>query len=210
MSAFVRPRAPDGHTPAVAQIAIVALVGLGVGVGFGLLVSPLLAPLAGWDVAAATWLAIVWSKIWPMDAARTARLAAFEDPNRAIRDIVLVGAGVASLLAVVMVIAAAAMAPRGVPRDLYGAAGVVSVLLSWLVVHTVFTARYARVYYTGPDGASTSTRRSRRATRTSRTWRSRSARPSRSPTRTSPARRCAGPSSCTRFCRTCSARSSSR
>ncbi|MEV5692371.1 DUF1345 domain-containing protein [Micromonospora globbae] len=152
MSAFVRPRAPDGHTPAVAQIAIVALVGLGVGVGFGLLVSPLLAPLAGWDVAAATWLAIVWSKIWPMDAARTARLAAFEDPNRAIRDIVLVGAGVASLLAVVMVIAAAAMAPRGVPRDLYGAAGVVSVLLSWLVVHTVFTARYARVYYTGPDG----------------------------------------------------------
>ena len=27
-----------------------------------------------------------------------------------------------------------------------------SVLLSWLVVHTVFTARYARIYYTGPDG----------------------------------------------------------
>jgi uncharacterized membrane protein len=32
------------------------------------------------------------------------------------------------------------------------ALGIVSVLLSWAVVHTVFTARYARLYYTGPDG----------------------------------------------------------
>jgi uncharacterized membrane protein len=29
---------------------------------------------------------------------------------------------------------------------------VVSVVLSWTVVHTVFTVRYARLYYTGPDG----------------------------------------------------------
>ncbi|MFC0505886.1 DUF1345 domain-containing protein [Micromonospora costi] len=147
-----RGRPPEGHTPAAAQIVIVALVGVGVGVGFGLLVSPTLAPLAGWDVAAATWLVIVWRKIWPLDAVQTARLAAFEDPNRAIRDGVLVGAGLASLLAVLTVIGTADMAPEGLPRDLYGAAGVFSVLLSWLVVHTVFAARYARVYYTGPDG----------------------------------------------------------
>ena len=25
-------------------------------------------------------------------------------------------------------------------------------VLSWFVVHTVFAARYARIYYTGPDG----------------------------------------------------------
>lgn len=26
------------------------------------------------------------------------------------------------------------------------------VVLSWFVVHTLFAARYARIYYTGPDG----------------------------------------------------------
>ncbi|MGK5740832.1 DUF1345 domain-containing protein [Micromonospora sp. URMC 103] len=151
-AADARVRPPEGRTPAAVQIVIVGLVGIGVGVGFGLLYSPVLAPLAGWDVAAATWLVIVWRKIWPLDAAQTARLAVLEDPNRAVRDIVLVGAGTASLLAVLMVIGAADMAARGVQRDVFGGAGVFTVLLSWLVVHTVFAARYARIYYTGPDG----------------------------------------------------------
>ncbi|MFI6267252.1 DUF1345 domain-containing protein [Micromonospora sp. NPDC051006] len=147
-----RPGPPDGHTPAMVQIAVVALVGLAVGGVFGALVSPPLAPLVGWDVAAVTWLVIVWRKIWPLDGVQTARLAAHEDPNRAIRDVVLLGAGTASLLAVLLVVGTADTTPPGPLRDLYGAAGVLSVLLSWLVVHTVFAARYARVYYTGPDG----------------------------------------------------------
>jgi uncharacterized membrane protein len=29
---------------------------------------------------------------------------------------------------------------------------VVSVVLAWVVVHTIFTLRYARIYYGGPDG----------------------------------------------------------
>ncbi|WBB68958.1 DUF1345 domain-containing protein [Micromonospora sp. WMMD812] len=145
-------RPPDGHTPAAVQIAIVAVVGVVVGTAFGLLVSPMHAPLVGWDVAAATWLVIVWRKIWPLDPIQTARLAAHEDPNRAIRDAVLLGACLTSLVAVLLVIGTADTVRPGLLRDLFGGWGVLSVLLAWTVVHTVFAARYARVYYTGPDG----------------------------------------------------------
>ncbi|MET8086101.1 DUF1345 domain-containing protein [Micromonospora sp. NPDC005194] len=145
-------RPPDGHTPAAVQLVVVAVVGVIVGGVFALALSPSLAPLAGWDVAALSWLVLVWRKLWPMDATRTARLAVYEDPNRATRDVVLLIACLASLLAVGLVLASAHAAPPGVHRDLYGVLGVLSVVLSWLVVHTVFTARYARIYYTGPDG----------------------------------------------------------
>ncbi|WP_422739938.1 DUF1345 domain-containing protein [Micromonospora sp. WMMD729] len=145
-------RPPDGHTPAATQLVIVAVVGVIVGGVFALTLSPALAPLAGWDVAALSWLVLVWRKIWPMDARRTAQLAVHEDPNRAIRDVLLLIACLASLLAVGLVLASAHTAPPGLRQDLYGVLGVLSVVLSWLVVHTVFTARYARIYYTGPDG----------------------------------------------------------
>ncbi|MGC4855221.1 DUF1345 domain-containing protein [Micromonospora sp. DT4] len=145
-------RPPDGHTPATAQLVVVAVVGLIAGSAFALTLSPTLAPLAGWDAAALSWLVLVWRKLWPMDAARTARLAVHEDPNRATRDVVLLIACLASLLAVGLVLASAHAAPPGARRDLYGGLGVLSVVLSWLVVHTVFAARYARIYYTGPDG----------------------------------------------------------
>lgn len=145
-------RPSDGGIPAATQLVIVAVVGFIVGGVFALTLSPALAPLAGWDVAALSWLVLVWHKLWPMNAARTGELAVHEDPNRAIRDVVLLIACLASLLAVGLVLASAHAAPPGVRRDLYGALGVLSVVLSWLVVHTVFAARYARIYYTGPDG----------------------------------------------------------
>ncbi|MEH1167278.1 DUF1345 domain-containing protein [Micromonospora sp. CPCC 205539] len=134
------------------QIAIVGVVGVVAGGLFGLLLSARLAPLAGWDAAALTWLVVIWHKLWRLDAANTERVASYEDPSRAIRDVLLLIACLASLLAVGLVVGSAHAAPPGLRRDAYGGLGVVSVLLSWLVVHTVFTARYARIYYTGPNG----------------------------------------------------------
>jgi hypothetical protein len=64
---------------------------------------------------------------------------------------VLLGAGVASLLAVVFTLAKARDA--GAPgRGLLTALAIASVALAWLSVHTVFLLRYARIYYTPPDG----------------------------------------------------------
>ncbi|MEH0843774.1 DUF1345 domain-containing protein [Micromonospora sp. CPCC 205711] len=144
-------RAPDGHTPAVVQLIVMGVIGVVAGGLWAALVSLALSPLVGWDAAAASWLALVWRALWPVDGDRTARLAVYEDPNRAIRDILLLVACLASLLAVVVVLTAHATSP-GLTRDLYGGLAVLSVLLSWTVVHTVYTARYARIYYTGDDG----------------------------------------------------------
>ncbi|WP_202864616.1 DUF1345 domain-containing protein [Micromonospora endolithica] len=143
---------PDRFPPAARQLAVMGLVGVLAGGLTGVLDGPLLAPLVGWDAAALSWLLLVWHKLWPLDAARTARLSVREDPNRAVRDVLLLTACLASLLAVGFVVTNAHGAATAFGRDLYGGVGVLSVLLSWLVVHTVFAARYARIYYTGPDG----------------------------------------------------------
>ena len=46
----------------------------------------------------------------------------------------------------------AANSGNSVDKALAPALAVVSVGLSWLLIHTLFTLRYARLYYTEPDG----------------------------------------------------------
>jgi uncharacterized membrane protein len=58
---------------------------------------------------------------------------------------------VASLLAVALVITAGSTGGTGA-RNARAALAVASVVLSWTVVHTVYTSRYARLYYSGPNG----------------------------------------------------------
>jgi uncharacterized membrane protein len=45
-----------------------------------------------------------------------------------------------------------ASSAKGSTQDLLAATGVATVVISWLVVHSVFTLRYAMLYYTGNDG----------------------------------------------------------
>lgn len=110
-----------------------------------------LAPLSGWDVAAIGYVAWIWISIWHMDAEHTARHAVREDPGRAAVDVLVLAASVASLLAVGLVIIRAGNS-TGAFRTMLIGLSVASVVLSWSVVHTLFTLRYARLYYTGPDG----------------------------------------------------------
>lgn len=109
------------------------------------------APAIGWDAAAITLLVWTWRTIWPMDAGEVATHATREDPTRPAGDLVLLGAAVASLAAVGFFLLQASSA-KGPRQDILAGLGVGTVALSWLVVHTVFTLRYAMLYYTGPDG----------------------------------------------------------
>ncbi|SDZ28709.1 Uncharacterized membrane protein [Micromonospora pattaloongensis] len=139
----------------VAPLWLQRIAALAAGVVAGLLAGlsqpPLVAALVGWDMTAAVYLAGAWLTIARLDSAATARLAVRQDPNRALADALLLVACLASLLAVAIVVGTASSSP-GMDKTLHVALGVVSVLLSWMVVHTVFTTRYARLYYTGPDG----------------------------------------------------------
>jgi uncharacterized membrane protein len=120
----------------------------------GVLISGLrswqLGTLVGWDVAAAVYVAWSWRIVWHKDPADTARLAVREDPARPVADALLLVASVASLLAIALVITAGPSVEAG-ERDVRAGLAVVSVVLSWTVVHTVYSARYARLYYGGTE-----------------------------------------------------------
>ena len=145
------PRARGEPAPLWVQRGSMAAAGICTAVIVGQFESLLVASLVGWDATSAVYLAWSWLVIARLDSAATARIAVRQDPKRALADTLLLTACVASLLAVALVVGFSG-SKSGVSKAVHVALGVVSVLLSWMVVHTVFTTRYARLYYTGPDG----------------------------------------------------------
>ena len=102
--------------------------------------------LTGWMAAGLLFVAWMWATMWPMSAGQTRRHAGRQDPGMAASDLVVLGAAVASLGAVVLLLSGPAS------KDLAATLSVASVALAWAAVHTVFTARYARLYYREPVG----------------------------------------------------------
>jgi uncharacterized membrane protein len=109
------------------------------------------AALAGWDVAAVVFIATAWVTIATSNSSDTALLAVREEPGRAQTDLIVLVASVANLISVGYVLVQASSA-KGPTQDLLGGLGVVSVALSWGAVHTLFSLRYARLYYSGQPG----------------------------------------------------------
>ena len=109
------------------------------------------AALVAEDIAALVFLVWVRSTIATADAPGTSRLARSEDASRAAAEAVLIGAGAGSLLAVGFTLGQAGNA--GSPgRGLLTALAIGSVVLAWMSVHTVYLLRYARYYYSPPQG----------------------------------------------------------
>ncbi|HEU5004050.1 MAG TPA: DUF1345 domain-containing protein [Actinomycetota bacterium] len=109
------------------------------------------AVLGGWDVAAAIFVLSALGSVIGRDGAETARIAVREDSSRTAADSMLMGASAASLLAVGLTVLKAAN-ENGAAKALLTVIGVLSVVVSWSVVHTIFTLRYARLFYAEPKG----------------------------------------------------------
>jgi uncharacterized membrane protein len=109
------------------------------------------AALCAFDIAAVVFIGWVWIGIRGADPSATARIARTEDASRVAAESVLLGAGAASLLAVAFTLGQAgrASAPS---RGLLTALAAGSVALAWAAVHTVHILRYARLYYSDPEG----------------------------------------------------------
>jgi uncharacterized membrane protein len=105
-----------------------------------------LAVLSGWDASSVVLLAWIWWSIARLDARRTHAVATREDDSRAAAFALLL---VACTISLVVVIFAFAEAERrdGALELLLDVSGVTGVLLSWAVVHTVFTLRYVHLFY---------------------------------------------------------------
>ncbi len=130
----------------IRRVGIVAGLGFAVFVVSWWFISWQLAALAGWDVAAAVFLIVSWEVIVHADGDRTRRLATREDETRQTAAALVLGASMASLLAVVYALAAADQR-EDVERSAYIVGALLTVVLSWAVVNTLYTLRYADIHY---------------------------------------------------------------
>jgi uncharacterized membrane protein len=139
-------RSMGWHAPAMRRAVIVAAIGLIVVVVLLWFVTWELAVLAGWDVAALTFLMSIWPIILRADSSNAEQWARREDETRGSATLLLLGASVASLLGVGFVISLAGR-ESGPPRALLVGVAVLTVVLSWTVVNTVYTLRYADLHF---------------------------------------------------------------
>ncbi len=126
---------------------IAAFVGLVVGAIVAFSGSLLVALLLGWDAAAATYLVWSWLRVGGYNATQTAHHAVRDDPTLGLTDIILIVASIASIVAAGLVVTGASS-----QSTLPITVALVSLAVSWLLVHTVFMLRYARLYYGDKPG----------------------------------------------------------
>lgn len=110
-----------------------------------------LALVGGWNAAAIAFLLTVWPVIIRADSSRAPQLAAREDQTEGSARLLLVGASVASLLGAGYALHLAGQ-KSGAPRGLLIGAAVLTVILSWTVINTVYTLRYADQHFRSTPG----------------------------------------------------------
>jgi uncharacterized membrane protein len=93
----------------------------------------------------------VWITVGGFRPDETRALATREDSGRVASSLLLLGASVASLVGTAFALVKASQAHTA-GRVALTVIGLLTVALSWVVVHTVFTLRYAHEYYTPPAG----------------------------------------------------------
>jgi uncharacterized membrane protein len=107
--------------------------------------------LLAWDSAALVLLVFGWIIILRSDVRETRRRAAAYDPGRGVIWLLVLAASAFSLTAATVVLRNAS-GESALDGDLHVALCVATVVLSWLVTHTVFTLRYAHLFYRDGDG----------------------------------------------------------
>jgi uncharacterized membrane protein len=130
------------HAPAMRRALVVGSIGLIVLLVLVWFIPWGMAVLAGWDSAALVFLLSVWPIIVRADSGHVVQLAKREDETRGSATVLLLGASVASLMGVgfALILAGRHSGPQ---RVLFIGLAVLTVVLSWTVVNTVFTLRYA-------------------------------------------------------------------
>jgi uncharacterized membrane protein len=107
--------------------------------------------LAFWDGVAVTFLGVIRYQIGRLDAAATERIAVQEDDTRTMARLIVVTAATVSLIGVGLTLLKASQ--QGGPAQFaLTVVAVVTIVLSWAVVHTSYVLRYAHLYYNPPRG----------------------------------------------------------
>lgn len=113
--------------------------------------SPRLLMLVSWDIGALCYLALGWLVIARTDETQTRLRAQRYDPSGYVIFLLIVTAASASFVAIGFIVGDIRDLPFW-PRAERLTLSVAALLMSWLLIHTVFAFHYARLYYFQPDG----------------------------------------------------------
>jgi uncharacterized membrane protein len=133
------------------RVACAATLAVVVGVASSVFTAWQAALLVGWDAGALLLILWIWTAVAGLDAEESRSHASREDTSIRLSELIILSSGVALLAAVGLVLIRAGHATGGTKAYLI-TLGVLSVALTWMLVHTVFTLRYARTYYAEPVG----------------------------------------------------------
>lgn len=133
------------------RVAVAGLVGVVAGLASAPFVAWEFSVLIGWDVTVTTLLVWVWATIGRLDSEGTARVALTADDSRQSTWLLLVIAALASLGGVAIGIHQANEASGAVAVAMT-VVSVLTVVLSWGLVHTLFALHYSRLYFTDRRG----------------------------------------------------------
>lgn len=139
--------------PGSVRVAVSAAFGALSALATGALGAWVYALSVGWEVAAVIFLGWTWLALAGMDSATTEVHATLEDPTKHTRHAVVLGASVGSLVGVALLL----FETSGTDEVLAAALGVASIALSWIVVHALYTLRYAWLYYDPDEGGTAGT-----------------------------------------------------
>jgi len=134
------------HAPAMRRAVAVLSIGLTTTVILAAFVAWQLAVLGGWDAAALTFLVTVWPIIARADGFHTEHLATREDEARSTASLLLISASTASLFGVGFALNLAGQT-SGEQQVRLICVTVLTVVLSWTVINTLFTLRYAHLHF---------------------------------------------------------------
>ncbi len=99
-----------------------------------------------WDAFAATALALAWWEIFVSEPSVVVRMAKLQDSSRVLIFLFVIFAAFASLFAVGFLLGTAKSA-SGARFTGHLVLAVITVMLSWLLINTLFAMRYAHLYY---------------------------------------------------------------
>ncbi len=108
--------------------------------------SPQVRAVAAWDGFALVALTLTWLTILTLRPAQIAQLARREDPSRIVSLILVVLGAAASLLAVLVLLQESMSMARNA-KTLAILLALSAVASAWALIHTVFTLRYAHLYF---------------------------------------------------------------
>jgi uncharacterized membrane protein len=100
--------------------------------------------VAAWDGFAITLLVLIWTALLTSGVDQIRQRARTQDLSRLLIFVLTIAAACSSIFAVVVLLSAA---KKGTHLGLHAALSGIAVLSAWILVHTMFTLRYAHSYY---------------------------------------------------------------